>query len=46
MAPLVLVERRTEGTVTKRQLDSAEEVRAVLADVFGIELPEGLQLPV
>ncbi|MGW3040398.1 arylamine N-acetyltransferase family protein [Kitasatospora sp. NPDC001159] len=42
----VLVEQRAEGAVSKRQLGSVEEVRAVLADVFGIELPEGLHLPV
>ncbi|MFI6848195.1 arylamine N-acetyltransferase [Kitasatospora sp. NBC_00085] len=42
----VLVEQRIEGAVSKRKLGGEEEVRAVLADVFGIELPEGLHLPV
>lgn len=40
-----LVETADDGTVTERELGDAAEVLRVLADDFGVRLPEGTVLP-
>ena len=39
-----LTETRTDGTVTERELADEPEARRVVAEEFGIEVPEGLTL--
>ncbi|MEU8673720.1 arylamine N-acetyltransferase [Streptomyces sp. NPDC048560] len=45
LAGLDLVETAADGTVTERRLADSAEVLRVLADDFGVRLPEGTRLP-
>ncbi|MFE9457079.1 arylamine N-acetyltransferase [Streptomyces californicus] len=45
LAGLDLVETADDGTITERVLKDGDEALRVLADDFGIQLPEGTRLP-
>lgn len=41
----LLTETRADGTVTERELADEAEIRRVVAEDFGIDVPDGLTLP-